>query len=207
MDSTIDNTKGTGLGLPIVKQLIELMDGTISVKSEKGKGTEFTVFIDFPLAKEEEEANEKTEVSPNTKLTLPKKLNILLCEDNELNAKIAELLLTQQSAKVVWAKNGKEGIQKFVESKRNFFDLILMDIRMPKMDGLDATKSIRSLKRKDAKTIPIVALSANAYKEDMDKSLEAGMNAHLAKPLEPKKMYETIAKLVKDKSVQKKTRL
>ena len=117
-----------------------------------------------------------------------------MVEDHPLNAQIAQKLLEKKQMQVTYAENGKIAVEKFKASGLHDFDAILMDIRMPEMSGLDATKAIRALKRADAKTVPIIAMSANAYQEDIQKSLAAGMNAHLAKPIEPEKMYGAIAK-------------
>ena len=192
-----DYTMGTGLGLPIAKQLIEMMGGTISISSKKGCGTTTTLFLNMPLVKKKKEEISITPAPKAVKRTEPPEvlqpgLQILLCEDHPLNAKIATKLLEQQKAVVTWAKNGKEGVTLFQQSKPGIYDVILMDIRMPEMDGLEATRRIRALDREDATQIPIIAMSANAYEEDIKKSLEAGMNAHLAKPIEPRKIYEQI---------------
>lgn len=125
-------------------------------------------------------------------------INILLCEDNVLNREIANRLLSDKGIIVTNAVNGKDGVDKFSESEIGFYDLILMDIRMPIMDGLEATKKIRSLNREDAALIPIIAISANAFDDDIAACKAAGMNAHLGKPIVPEKMFETIEKNVRD---------
>lgn len=185
--------QGSGLGLSITKQLVELMGGTIHIESKKNHGTCVTIHMGFE------------QVSPQQKLDSQKLLDqvddsalagkkILLVEDHPLNAQIAQKLLEKKQMQVTYAENGKIAVEKFKASGLHDFDAILMDIRMPEMSGLDATKAIRALKRADAKTVPIIAMSANAYQEDIQKSLAAGMNAHLAKPIEPEKMYGAIAK-------------
>ncbi|NCC43904.1 MAG: response regulator [Clostridia bacterium] len=189
------NTQGTGLGMAIVQKLVELMNGTISVRSELDKGTEFTVYLDFKMAEEQEE--EEAPKTLSVKPVLPKGVRVLLCEDHPLNAKIARGLLERQGAVVSWANNGKIGVEMFSESKPNEYDIILMDIRMPKLDGLGAAQAIRSLDRPDAGTIPIIAMTANAFEEDVRKSELVGMNAHLSKPIQPAKMYETIVKYLR----------
>ncbi len=184
-----DQTMGTGLGLSIVKKIVELMGGTITAKSEVGKGTEFCVILRLPVCCSLRELPKEAE---------PKEIafhgeRILLCEDNRLNTLIAEKLLEKVGCRVETAANGKLGIERFAASRPGDYAAILMDIRMPEMDGLEATQAIRSLDRPDAKTIPIIAMSANAFEEDVKTSLDAGMNAHLAKPIEPRKLYETLA--------------
>lgn len=186
---------GTGLGLSIVKSLVQLMDGRIEVQSKENEGCEFTVYLDFALAEKPEE--KMSQHSDTDSSDFPEGLKVLLCEDHPLNAKIAMRLLQVKGAEVIWKENGQLGFEAFQESEPDTFDVVLMDIRMPVMDGLEAAKAIRALPREDAQRVPIIAMTANAYAEDVQKSLEAGMNEHLAKPVEPAKMYETIAKYVR----------
>ena len=177
---------GTGLGMPIVKQLVEKMGGTITVESKLGEGSCFTVILPFKIdtnARPEEKEDFNADISG---------VRILLVEDNELNAEIAEFMLTENGAKVETVKNGLEAVQHFEACESGTYDVILMDVMMPVMDGLSATKTIRSLERQDAKTIPIIAMTANAFREDAEKCMEAGMNAHLAKPLDDEKIKQTI---------------
>lgn len=187
-------TVGTGLGMSIVKSLVELMDGSISVKSKINEGTEFTIFLKLQTSNVVLKQNENPiqaieQLPPNTK--------VLLCEDHPLNAQIAIRLLTKKGADVTWKENGQQGLDEFIKSDLNSYDIILMDIRMPVMDGIEATKRIRALDRADAKNVLIVAMSANAYADDIQKSLDSGMNAHLAKPIEPAKLFKTMNQLLK----------
>ena len=182
---------GTGLGMPIAKQLTEMMGGKISVESELNVGTTFTVTISFELDSDykEEDTLEEENLSKNLS-----GLTALLVEDNELNMEIAKFILENAGINVVTAKDGKEAVDIFAKSEVHYFDVILMDIMMPVMDGLTATKTIRSLERQEAKTIPIFAMTANAFLDDKKQSKEAGMNEHLSKPLDEKKLMNTIWK-------------
>lgn len=179
--------RGTGLGMPIVKQLVEKMGGTLTIESELGEGSCFTVVIPFRLDRQEK-AQEKEEAA-DTDIT---GLRILVAEDNELNMEIARFILEDGGAFVEPVSNGLEAVHKFEASDEEAFDVILMDIMMPVMDGITATKTIRAMERPDAKTIPIIAMTANAFKEDEEKCMAAGMNAHLAKPLEEEKVVRAI---------------
>ena len=181
--------KGTGLGMPIAKSLAEKMGGMIEVKSEEEKGSTFIITLPFEIAKKEEIVEKKEKIK-NADIT---GLKLLLVEDNDLNAEIAQVQLEEAGAQVTVAKDGKEALNLFTESAEGTFDAILMDIMMPVMDGITATKAIRALKRSDAGTIPILAMSANAFEEDVKKSLEAGMNTHLAKPLKIERVIAAIA--------------
>ena len=190
-NSARSNYMGTGLGMPIVKELVEKMGGTITVESKLGAGSCFTVVIPFKLdpdrKKEAVKENHGTDIAG---------LSLLLVEDNELNLEIAEFMLKDSGAKVVSVQNGWEAVQEFESSEPGTYDAILMDIMMPVMDGLTSTRKIRALDRPDAKTIPIIAMTANAFKEDAEKCLAAGMNAHLAKPLDMNKVKQTLCELV-----------
>ena len=169
--------QGIGLGMAIVKGLIEKMGGTIEVKSEEGIGSTFIIRIPFKLAPAPDTVK-KTAAQMDIS-----GLNLLLVEDNELNAEIAETLLSDEGANMTVARDGLQAVRIFQEKPEGYFDAILMDIMMPVMDGITATKTIRSLKHPDAETIPIIAMTANAFREDKEKCLAAGMNAHLAKPI------------------------
>ncbi|MEA4854326.1 MAG: ATP-binding protein [Christensenella sp.] len=182
---------GTGLGMSIVKSLVKAMGGKIEVHSEKGVGTEVVILLDFPVvsAPQPEERNECLwQVELDGK-------HVLLCEDHPVNMQISRTLLEKKGLLVTPVFNGQEGVDTFAASSEHFYDAVLMDIRMPVMDGLSATKAIRALPRADAKMVPIIAMTANAFDEDAQKSLDAGMNAHLAKPIEPDKLYQTLAEL------------
>lgn len=185
--------QGIGLGMAIVKGLIDQMNGTISVTSTEGVGTTFVITIPFKVAPEPIENREALELS---EINL-QNLHLMLVEDNELNAEIAETLLKDQGARITVAGDGQRAVDLFQENPEGTFDAILMDIMMPVMDGLTATRTIRSLDRPDAKAVPIIAMTANAFKEDEEKCKEAGMNAHLAKPLDFEKVKQTIWEWVK----------
>ena len=180
--------QGTGLGLPIAKAIVDKMGGTIDVTSEKGKGTTFYVHLEFPLA----DYQEPHEVIQKTENDLLKGRKILVAEDYELNALILEKLLENQNAEVIKAANGKEALELFVQSEPGEISAILMDIRMPVMNGLEATMHIRSSEHPDAMLVPIIAMTANAYDTDRKKSLKAGMNEHLAKPIEVEQLYTVL---------------
>ncbi len=185
---------GTGLGLSIVKQLVDLMGGSIEVQSEKNKGTTFTVRLPFQEVKDAPLPAPEKEITVSADLTGKK---ILLCEDNALNAELATALLSSKGLQIVRAANGQEGVRLFNESQRDEFAAILMDLRMPVMDGFDATRCIRALERADAHTIPIIAMTADAFDEDVKKCLAAGMNDHIAKPIDPAKLFSTLERFEK----------
>ncbi|MEG1302908.1 MAG: PAS domain S-box protein [Lachnospiraceae bacterium] len=190
--SAKSNYGGSGLGLAISKNLAQLMGGTIFVESSYGKGTIFQVIIPFGSPKE---TVEKDSVIGTLKYQIDYDFsgkNILLVEDHQLNIMVAKKLLEFKKASVDVAENGAEGLAKFMAAPEHGYDLILMDIRMPVMDGLEAARSIRNLDKEWAKKIPIIAMSANAFDEDIMKSKSAGMNTHLAKPIEPELLYRTI---------------
>ena len=184
---------GTGLGMPITKKLVEKMGGTISFESKEGIGTTFLIRIPFRIdtdRKDRTEAEEKTETSIQG-------LHVLLTEDNELNMEIAEFVLQNEGTVVTKAWNGQEAVDIFRKSSPGEFDVILMDIMMPVMNGYEAAKMIRSLDREDAKVIPIIAMTANAFIEDRMRAKEAGMDEHIAKPVDRKLLVKVINELVK----------
>ena len=184
---------GTGLGMPITKKLVEKMGGTISFESKEGAGTTFVIRIPFRIDTDRDskvEAGEKTEASICG-------LHILLAEDNELNMEIAEFMLQNEGADVTKAWNGREAVEIFEKSRPDEFDIILMDIMMPVMNGYEAAKMIHSMDREDAKTIPIIAMTANAFTEDKIRAKEAGMDEHIAKPVDGKLLVKIIHELVR----------
>ena len=182
--------RSSGLGLAIVKSLVDLMDGTILVKSQLDKGTEF--ILDF-LVDIVPESDQIKELEEEGDITI-EGIHVLLCEDNELNMEIALYLLENAKAVVDCAKNGREAVDKFQNSLPGSYDVILMDIRMPVMDGMEAARNIRALDRPDAADVPIFAMTANAYEKDKEMSREAGMNEHLSKPIDADLLYRTIWK-------------
>ena len=184
---------GTGLGMPIAKNLVEKMGGAITFESEEGTGTTFVIRVPFRIDTDRSgraETEEKPEVSI-------KGLHILLAEDNELNMEISEFVLRNEGADVTKAWNGQEAVEIFEKSGSGEFDVILMDIMMPVMNGYEAAKMIRSMDREDAKTIPIIAMTANAFTEDRIKAKAAGMDEHVAKPVDVELLIKVIHKLVK----------
>ncbi len=190
--STTENkVPGTGLGLPIIKSMIELMGGSIQVESRQGIGTKFTIDLSFDIALKEEVYGSEDTIKSSAIHTIKGK-RILLVEDNELNAEIAKTVLEDVGALITRAENGQQALELFKEKPAGTFDVILMDLMMPVMDGYTATRKIRELERSDAKTVPIIAMTANAFQEDAEKCIAVGMNAHLAKPLDIEKMKKTI---------------
>ena len=180
---------GSGLGLSIARSYARLMGGDIVVASEEGKGTTFTADMQLDLA--QEDTSKGKESVPQKEVNFTGK-RVLLVEDHPLNTMVATRLLEKRGMKVIHAENGKEALEVFENSEDNYFDAILMDIRMPVMDGVEATRRIRKLNRMDAKFVPVIAMTANAYEEDRRQTKEAGMVAHLAKPIDPKLLYETL---------------
>ncbi len=192
-DATTSSYGGSGLGLSIAKNFAKLMEGDITVDSTEGEGTTFTVTVWLEVPEVLCKKDLKEKVIETEKLNGKR---ILLAEDHPVNTIVAKRLLEKQKIEVVHAENGKKAFDLFAESKENSFDAILMDVRMPVMDGIAATKEIRALSRADAKKIPIIAMTANAFDEDKQQTYEAGMNAHLAKPIDPMKLYETLVEYI-----------
>ena len=183
---------GTGLGMPISKKLVEKMGGTITFKSKEGAGTIFLIRVPFKIDLRADKREKQKDISEKSL----KGLHILLVEDNELNMEIAELMFRNKGAVVTKAWNGQEAVEIFKKSRPGEIDVILMDIMMPVMNGYEATKIIRSMGREDAKVIPIIAMTANAFTEDRLRAKEAGMNEHIAKPVDANKLVKAIHELL-----------
>lgn len=183
---------GTGLGLSIVKEFVSKMGGTITLSSQKDVGTRFTFTIPFTI----DHASQEAETASQSPVSLSG-LHVLLVEDNELNREIALCLLEKEGMEITTCENGAEAVKAFRESPLGYYDLILMDIMMPVMDGYEASRRIRSLPRRDASLIPIFAMTANAFQDDIEKSHQSGMNEHLTKPLHTKTMLSAIRKYVR----------
>ncbi|MCR5773825.1 MAG: response regulator [Lachnospiraceae bacterium] len=199
-DSSSTNKYGsTGLGMAITQNIVDMMNGTIRVKSKKGEGTTFVVsitLVDAVHEESEEVKEEKTRKQAMTDVSLEGK-RVLLAEDIAVNARIMLELLKMKKILADHAENGKIAVEMFEQSEQGYYDVILMDMRMPEMDGLTATTTIRNLQREDAKKIPIIALTANAFEEDVQRSLQAGLNAHLSKPIDAKLLFETMSELIR----------
>ncbi len=189
--STVSRIQGTGLGLAITKNIVELMSGQISVQTEKGKGTEFTITVSFPLTEPEEEK------PSNEEAVSFEGMRALLVEDNMINMEIAQMLLGQEGFLIETAENGQIAVEMTAASQPGTYDVILMDIQMPVMDGYAAARAIRSLPDKKLADIPIIAMTANAFREDVQKAEEAGMNGHIAKPLDIPSMRATLQRVLK----------
>ncbi|MFR4240651.1 MAG: ATP-binding protein [Butyricicoccus sp.] len=191
---------GTGLGMTITKELVDRMGGSITVTSQLGVGSTFVITLPFEIAPSPEQTPD-AHAAPDISIAGCK---LLLVEDNALNAEIAQILLTDEGATVTVVTDGKQAVEIVQNNPPDTFDAVLMDVMMPVMNGIDAAKTIRSLNRPDTKTLPIIAMTANAFYEDAQKCLAAGMNAHLAKPLQIKKVKQTIAEWVKNNRTAKK---
>ena len=188
---------GTGLGLAIVKKLVVMMHGTIEIHSKLGEGT--GVILDLPLTISGVDAPEKMPQAVMAKQNLEGR-RVLLAEDNEINTFVARRILESKGIIVEHAENGKRAVEMVEQNPEEYFDAIVMDIRMPVMSGLEAARQIRAMGRTDAQTVPIIAMTANAYEEDVSQSLAAGMNAHLAKPIEPQVILDTLAGYIGSKN-------
>ena len=190
--STVSKIQGTGLGMAITKSLVDMMGGRITVKSEQGKGSEFTISLRFPIG---EAKTEQTPPAAKASAFTGKKL--LVVEDNELNLEIASTLLKEAGFEVDTAENGKIAVEKVEAASADRYDLILMDIQMPEMDGYEATRRIRALPDTKKAALPIVAMTANAFEDDRKNALRAGMNGHIAKPLDIQKLFQVLSELLK----------
>ena len=188
---------GIGLGMAITKSIVEMMGGEIEVESEKGLGTTFTVSVTLGRTRELEvpSAAAEGEAAPAESASLEGR-HMLIAEDQEMNAEVLADLLEIEDMTFEWAENGQRAVEMFEQSEAGHFDAILMDMRMPVMDGLTAAREIRKLDRADAATVPIIALTANAFEEDVKQCLQAGMNAHLSKPVDIDLLKVTLARLL-----------
>ena len=184
---------GSGLGLSIVKRLVSLMHGRIEVQSRLGEGTEFTVYLTFRKADGAAGPGGTAQAEDQSAL---RGKTVLLCEDNEMNREIATAILEKKGIRVLSAVNGQEGVMRFAASRAGEISAILMDIRMPVMDGYEASRAIRAAGHPDARSVPIIALSADAYVDDIHKARECGMDGHLSKPIDPALMYSTLYRLI-----------
>ncbi len=193
VDTRVNRIEGSGLGLAIVKSFTELMGGTIDATSEPGKGSTFVSRITVELVSDDAiaDANDSDGIE-----NCIDGRRILLAEDNELNYEIASEILSMYGAEIEWAENGQLAVERFSESDRGYYDIILMDMQMPVMNGIEATRAIRALDRPDAGEIPIIAMTANAFDEDKRECLDAGMNGHVAKPVEVDKMMSVISEVL-----------
>ena len=192
-NTSLNSIHGVGLGLAIVRQTVEQMHGTLKVESKRGEGTRYTIVLPF-------------KIDPNPDLTPPKfdqlslkGVRALLVEDNNLNMEIAKFCLEQEDVEVHVALNGQEAVDKFHDSDIGYYDVVLMDIMMPIMDGLEATRQIRAMNRADGLAVPVIAMSANVFEQDIEKSLAAGMNAYLTKPIKPEQLTSTLKKYLANK--------
>ncbi len=186
----------TGLGMSITRSLVELMNGSITAESRKGEGSAFTVTITLADGDEDAAADgEGAEEPSGTDLTGRR---VLLAEDVDMNAEILTMVLSMRDMEADRAPNGRIAVEKFAASDPGRYDAVLMDMRMPEMDGLEASRAIRAMDRPDAKTIPIIALTANAFDEDVQRSMQAGLNAHLSKPVQPEVLFKTLERLIAD---------
>ena len=195
-NTTVGKISGTGLGMPIVKNLVEMQGGTIEVESEPGKGSRFIVTLEHPIADEAHYEPQEQEAKSAQGAELLKGKRILLAEDNDLNAEIALFILQNMGLEVERVEDGAECVDKLEQQPAGTYDLIFMDVQMPKMDGYTATQTIRALDDKEKAAIPIVAMTANAFAEDRERALAAGMNGHIAKPIDVKKLERVLLQLL-----------
>ena len=195
-NTTVGKIGGTGLGMGIVKKLVEMMGGTIEVQSELGKGSRFILTLEHPIADESLYKQEEHETKSTQGAELIKGKRILLAEDNDLNAEIALFILQNMGLEVERVEDGAQCVSRLEQQPAGTYDLIFMDVQMPKMDGYTATQNIRALDDKKKAAIPIVAMTANAFAEDRERALAAGMNGHIAKPIDVKKLEQVLLQLL-----------
>ncbi|WP_304117468.1 transporter substrate-binding domain-containing protein [Phascolarctobacterium succinatutens] len=195
-NTTVGKISGTGLGMPIVKNLVEMQGGTIEVESEPGKGSRFIVTLEHPIADEALYKQQEQEAKSAQGAELLKGKRILLAEDNDLNAEIALFILQNMGLEVERVEDGAQCVSRLEQQPAGTYDLIFMDVQMPKMDGYEATQAIRALDDKEKAAIPIVAMTANAFAEDRERALAAGMNGHIAKPIDVKKLERVLLQLL-----------
>lgn len=194
---TVEKRNGAGLGLAIVRNIVELMGGTVEIKSALGEGTEVKVHLDIELAQiQPEKAGERIGTGETGEILRGKR--VLLVEDHPLNVEISRRILERQEMEVVCAENGHAALELFEGHEAHYFDIIIMDIWMPEMDGYEAARRIRKVAHSDAQMIPIIAMSASNAQEDVDACREAGMNAHVAKPVEPQKLYQVLCEYLQN---------
>jgi CheY-like chemotaxis protein/anti-sigma regulatory factor (Ser/Thr protein kinase) len=194
--TAVESIQGTGLGMAITKSIVDLMNGSIDVETEKGKGTEFIIRVDFPIVEEEPEGGEAAADGAAPKIDFSK-IRLLLVEDNEINREIATILLEEAGFQLDEAENGQIAVEKIAASRPGDYQLVLMDIQMPVMDGYEAAQAIRALDNPELAKIPIVAMTANAFSEDIQAAKDAGMDSHIAKPLDVAKMMDTLAEVLR----------
>ncbi|MBR4211168.1 MAG: response regulator, partial [Oscillibacter sp.] len=196
--TAVDHIQGTGLGMAITKSIVDLMGGTIEVETEKGKGTEFIIHVSFPIVEEPEEAAAESQDAGSAAPEIDfSKVKLLLVEDNEINREIATILLEEAGFQLDTAENGKVAVEKIAAARPGDYQLVLMDIQMPVMNGYEATKAIRGLQNPGLANIPIVAMTANAFSEDIQAARDAGMNSHIAKPIDVATMLATLEEILR----------
>ncbi len=195
-NTTLGKIAGTGLGMSIVKRLVDMMDGSITVESKLGKGSKFTVILEHKIADEAHYTQPENAPTSESYKELICGKHLLMAEDNDLNAEIAQVILTRMGLVVERVADGAQCVQRLKEKPAGTYDLILMDIQMPEMDGYAATRAIRTLSDKAKADIPIVAMTANAFEEDKENAFKAGMNGHIAKPIDVEKVEKTLIALL-----------
>ena len=195
-NSTVSGIQGTGLGMSIVKELVDLMGGEIEIESKKGEGTTVKVTLEHKLAtaKEKEEFKKRSRPTESIEKKDAKSIKVLLVEDNEMNREIAKEIMIDAGMEVDTAEDGDVAVEKIKNADHGQYDLIFMDVQMPRMNGYDATRAIRALEDKELANIPIIAMTANAFEEDKKHAFEAGMNEHLSKPIDIRRMMDTIGR-------------